>query len=88
MPFAQWPGMWQPTNQPLAALAASSGTVQVTSSRWPDSTTIRVPSKPGGSGTNGVGPGRRVGGCSLSRLPGQLVLDVADDGLVDDETRR
>ena len=41
MPFAQWPGMWQPTNQPDAAVAASDGTVQVTSTRSPEPTTIR-----------------------------------------------
>src|SRR6476469_6268440 len=49
--------MWQPTNQPPAAVVASGGTTQVTSIRWPDPTTTRTPSNPSGSGTTGVGPG-------------------------------
>src|SRR6478735_8499950 len=49
--------MWQPTNQPPAAVVASGGTTHVTSIRWPEPTTTRTPSNPSGSGTTGVGPG-------------------------------
>ena len=42
MPFAQWPGMWQPTTSAAGGRIAD-GTVQTMSTRWPDPTTIRSP---------------------------------------------
>src|SRR5690349_2381634 len=57
IPLSQCPGMWQPTNQPPAADAASAGTVHVMSTRSPDPATARTPSQPAGSPTVGVGPG-------------------------------
>src|SRR5690242_14141558 len=53
MPFAQWPGMWQPTTNPLT----SAGTVHVASARSPERTTSRSPASAAGTLTAAVGPG-------------------------------
>jgi len=57
IPSAQWPGMWQPTNQPPSSAAAAAGTVHMTSIRSPERTTIRRPASPAATDTAGVGPG-------------------------------
>ncbi len=53
IPFAQWPGMWQPTT----VRPALGGTVQMASARSPDRTTRRSPARSGRTLTSGVGPG-------------------------------
>ncbi len=57
IPFAQWPGMWHPTRKAATGDAVVPGTVQRTSTRWPDVTTTRSPATAGGTLTTGVGPG-------------------------------
>ena len=82
MPFAQWPGMWQPRRS-FETSAAAAGTVQMTSTRWPDGTTTRMPDTSGGTLTTGVGPGGGIDRRELRGLPGVLDGLVADDQLVD-----
>ena len=83
MPFAQWPGMWQPTTRPPAGVA--DGTVQIMSTRWPDAdddpdpADRRVDADPRRR-TRAARSRRRLGG--LPRVLGRL---VADDRLVDVE---
>ena len=79
MPFSQWPAMWQPTTSGSDV----SGTVQVTSRRWPDATTIRSPAMLRRHADRGRRAGWRIGGRGLGDLPCVLHRRVADDRLVD-----
>ena len=84
MPFAQCPGMWQPTIQ--AAAGVSAGTVQTRSTRSPERTTIRTPATSGGTLTTGVGPGGAPTVAASATSQASWTRGVADDGLVDLET--
>src|SRR6476660_3269699 len=66
MPFAQWPGIWQPTTRPPAGNA--EGTVQSMSTRCPDPTTIRNPPTDGSTLTFGVAPGGNPTAAAASAL--------------------
>ena len=61
------------------------GTVQVTSTRSPDSTTMRRPETSGGTLTTGVGPGGAPADRGLGAFPRVLDRLGADDRLVDIE---
>ena len=84
IPRAQWPGMWQPTSQ--AAAGVTAGTVQTTSTRSPERTTIRRPATSGGTLTTGVGPGGAPTVAASATSQASWTRGVADDRLVDLET--
>ena len=84
IPRAQWPGMWQPTSQ--AAAGVTAGTVQTTSTRSPERTTIRRPADVGRHAHDRGRAGRGADGGRLGDFPGVLDASVADDRLVDLET--
>ena len=82
MPFAQWPGMWQPITR-AASPVATRGTVHTTSTRWPDATTTRRPASSGGTLTSGRRAGRMTDRRSLRCLPRILDRGVPDHDLMD-----
>ena len=62
--------------------APPAGTVQTTSTRWPEATTIRNPTL-GRDADDRRGPGGTSGGAASASLPRVLDGGVAEDRLVD-----